>query len=423
MRRKVLASVVVPICWLVSVPGVASALDDGLILPRGAFRVFSDAHFYLPFDQRYDPDGDAEPLAADFNRPLDSGVFRLLAPLDPFVGRASLGDARVAIEIDLIEVENALQYGITDRLTVGIMVPYLSATTNVKARLESGPGSSANVGLNPRRGQPGQPPLIPIAAGGIPLTTEDIQALLGPGFAGIPGFGFQRFETTSVDDIGDIEATVKYQSLKTEDWRAVVGGGVRFPTGRVDDPDNLVDFSWGAGAYALLFRLYTEYALSHLWTGPQPAASPGELLLNGTFRYDLVLPDHEVRRVPDDVNNPVTTNKENVSRDLGDKFEFDISARYVPVKDWFLTAQYRYGFKLEDQVSGKKGFNYSSLEDETARTEHIGFVGLSYSTLGLYQDKRFPLPIVVSVYYRNRFAGSNNAFRSQYIGLILQIFF
>lgn len=424
MRRHALASTLLPVCWLLAFPGIAGALDDGVVLPRGAFRFFSDSHFYFPFDERYNPDGKPEALGADFNRALDSRVFRLLAPLDAFVGgRASLGDAQVAIDIDLIELEFSLQYGITDRLTVAITVPYLVATTNVNARLASGPGSSANIGLNPLRGQPGQPPLIPLAAGGTPLTTEDVQSLLGPGLAGIPGLGFERFETTSVDGFGDIEAALKFQYIRTEDWRGVIGGGVRFPTGAVDDPDNLIDFGLGAGAYALLFRIYTDYAISHLWTGIRPAGSPGELLLNGTFRYDLVLPDREVRRVPDDVNNPLTTNKENVSRDLGDKFEFEVSARYSPFRDWYLTGLYRYGFKLEDQVSGNKGFNYRSLEQETARTEHIGIAGLSYSTLGSYQAGRFPIPAVASIYYRNRFAGSNNSFRSQYIGLILQIYF
>jgi hypothetical protein len=111
-RAPAVASLVVPICWLVLLPGIAGALDDGVVLPRGRFRVLSDAHFFLPFDKRYDPDGKPEDLAADFNRSLDSSVFRLLAPLDRFVGgRASIGDARVEIDIDPIEVEFTFQYG------------------------------------------------------------------------------------------------------------------------------------------------------------------------------------------------------------------------------------------------------------------------------------------------------------------------
>jgi Putative MetA-pathway of phenol degradation len=250
-----------------------------------------------------------------------------------------------------------------------------------------------------------------------------VQRLLGPGLTGIPGLGFKRFESETNEGLGDMEAGARYQYWRSEDWRLAFTGGVRFPTGKADDPDDLADYALGTGAWALLFRLNNDYVVSNLWGGPQPAGSPGELVLNGTFRYDLVLPDHPTKRVPDDVNNPITANKEKVSRDIGDKFELEVSARYALPRGFGLSAMYRYGFKLDDQVSGHRGFAYQSLENETARTEHIYILGVSYSTVDLYRDKAFPVPITLTLSYRNRFAGSNNALRSQFIGLYLQVYF
>jgi len=186
---------------------------------------------------------------------------------------------------------------------------------------------------------------------------------------------------------------------------------VRFPTGEVDDPDNLVDYSLGKGAYALLFRLNNDY------TGIR------NLLLNATVRYDLLIPDKEVQRVPDDVNNPITVNKENVERNLGDVFEFELSGKYEFPKGFDLSLLYKYGFKLKDDISGVKGFAYESLEEETDWTEHVFIACLSYSTVPLYMDKKFPVPLTSSLSYRNRFAGSNNVLKSQYIALGLQVFF
>lgn len=411
--------------------GISNA-DDALVLPKGVSRVSVDSIFYFPVEKRFDPNGKVERIDADYNRPLDSRLFPALALLDPLLGRrASIGDSEVAFRFDRTDLHLGFFHGVTDQLTAGIDIPYTWGKNKVKARLNSGPGSSANVGLNPLFGTPGQPPVIPLALGGIPLSTEDAQKLLGPGLPGIPGFGLKPVETWSDEGFGDIEAGVRYQYLRTEDWRLAFTGGLRFPTGRVDDPDNLVDFDFGSGAYALLFRFNQDYVLSNLWQGPRPRGAeraageppPGTLVLNGTFRFDLVLPDRELKRVPSDVNNPITPNKEKVKRDLGDRFEFEVSGKYTLLRGFHVSSLYKYGFKLEDRISGNKGFAYESLEDETARTEHVYILGVSYTTTPLYLEKQFPLPLTASLSYRNRFAGSNNILKTQYIGAELKVFF
>lgn len=409
--------------------GSLAHADDASVLPKGVWRASVDSKFYLPIDKRFGPDGEVEDVAVDFNRSLDSRVFPGLAPLDPLVpGLPTLGRSEVSFDWHLVFVDFTLLYGLTDRLTVGVGIPYRWVRNEVKARVDP---ATANVGKNPAFGAPGQPAFIPIAAGGIPLTTEDVQALLGRGLdvngdgtVDVAGFGFKRFETFETHALGDLEIGARYQYLKTTDWRLAFTGGVRFPTGRVDDPDNLTDGALGSGAYALLFRLNNDYIVSNLWKAtPSRGDDPGDLVLNGTFRYDLVLPDKQTLRVPGDVNNPITVNKENVSRDLGDRFEFEVSGRYTVLRGFSATALYKFGFKLEDEISGKRGFAYESLERETATTEHVYIVGLSYSTIPWYAEKTFPVPMRVSLLYRDRFAGSNNLMKARYIGLVVDIFF
>ena len=88
-----------------------------------------------------------------------------------------------------------------------------------------------------------------------------------------------------------------------------------------------------------------------------------------------------------------------------------------------MSGLYEFGAKSKDQVSGKKGFAYTSLEEETNWTSHIFIVELSYTTIPLYLTKRFPLPLVTSISYRDRFAGSNNALDTKFISLQIQAFF
>lgn len=403
-------------------PGLISGIvfaaypENAEVLPKGVSSVKVESNFFFTIDKRFNSDGKAEDIAADFNTSLNSDVFTSLRPLDPFVGgKASIGNSIVSSNFDIIETYTTYMYGITDRLAVGIMIPYWWVTNNVDARVDSSPGSGANVGLNPCFGVAGCPstsPIIPLALGGVRLTTENVQGLLGSGLPGIPGFGYKRVETWSDNGLADIEAGFKYQYLKRENLRLAFTGGARFPTGKKDDPDNLMDLEFGSGAYALLFRLYNDY------TGIK------NLILDATFKYDLVLPDKENKRVPSNVNQPITTNKEEVKRDLGDKFQFEGSGRYSLLKGFDFFAIYNFRGKFKDEISGSNpSLNTDSLEAETRRIEHIYEIGFLYTTVPLYKEKSFPLPLTTSISYRDRFAGKNNPFDSQFISLVLQLFF
>lgn len=393
-----------------------SYADNAEVLPKGVYRTNIDSNFYFPIDERFNPDGKVEDVAVDYNVSLNSNIFPALASLDPFVpGLPTIGDSVVSFKYNFTIIDLGFQYGVTDRLSAGIRVPYWWVRNDIDARLDS---TNANVGKNAAFacGAPFCPLSVP---GTVPLTTEDVQSLLGNGLdvnndgtIDISGFGFKRFETFSENGLSDIEAGFRYQfDIKTEAWRLAFTGGTRFPTGEVDDPDNLQDYARGDGTYDLLFRLNNDFI------------GIKNLVLNGTFRYDLQLPDKEVKRVPDDINRPITTNKEKVERDLGDIIELEGSGKYTLLKGFDISLLYKYGFKMKDRVSGSQGFAYQSLERETDYTEHVFIGGLSYTTLPLYIEKRFPLPITASVSYRNRFAGSNNVLKSQFIALGLQVFF
>src|SRR5437588_651250 len=170
MRRLAVIALVGCLCG----PAVARA-DDALVLPKGRSAVSAENLFYVPTGERFNPHGNPEDIAAGFNdRRLDSSVFPLLQPLDPFVGgRASIGDSHLR---------------------------------------------------------------------------------------------------------------VKYQYWRSRDLRLATTAGVRFPTGRQDDPDDLVDISWSTGAYGLFARFHHDYIISNLWKEtPTPAsygiARPGDVIL------------------------------------------------------------------------------------------------------------------------------------------------
>ena len=281
------------------------------------------------------------------------------------------------------------------------------------------PGSSATVGLNSFWGTAGDPygsPVVPLGLpGATPTTTEDVQQILGPGLEingapAIPGYGYDRFESWSGQGIADIEAGARYQYFKNERWQHAFTGAVRFPTGRKDDPDNLTDFAFGQNSYALLFRSNHDFLGYKDW------------LFNATLKYDWVLPKEETRRIPAAVDTPITSNKEKVDINIGNRVELDLTAKYSFSPEWSVAARYRASKKWKDDVDGNMGFQYSSLEDESDRTSQIYQLYLIYSWLDKYIRTGQGFPVEAAISYRDRFAGKN-ALASRYFEGRVRLYF
>lgn len=421
MRRTLSLLLLAGLAFCV-VAGVATA-DDADVLPKGVYSVKLEYQHSFPITKRYGPDGHAEDVAVDFNRNLDSSAFADLAFLDPVtqslgLGNATIGTSAVSFKYHIKKASLFVARGITDKFTLGVYLPYQWASNEVSARLDT---TNANVGKNTgfdptQAPSASNPPLIPLLAGGIPLTTQDVQNMLGGGLfinggQATAGFGFKPIASWSGSGMGDMEIGGRYQYLKTKDLRLAFTGGIRLPTGEKDDPDSLVDIAAGDGAYGILFRLNNDY------TGVK------NLLVNLSLRYDWMLPSRQTKRVPDSPNQPITANKEKVRIDMGDIFEFETSASYEFLNGVSGSLLYRYAEKPQDRVSGSRGFAYGALQAETDWTEHIGIAGLTYSSIPRFMEKKASVPYTVTLSYKNRFAGSNNLFKSQYLILGASVYF
>jgi hypothetical protein len=374
--------------------------DDAAVLPQGISRAYWDFYRYRPTTQRYNADGNREALAYPFtNAALDSDVLTSLAPLDAFVpGKATLGDVSVEYQYDIDILDLGYSYGVTDKLSIGIHLPYYWITNNVDTSLDTG---SANVGLNPVSGAC----CIPLAAGGVAMDTDDVQNLI------MDEYGFSKIDNWQREGIGDIELGARYLLYLEQDSAFSVTGGLRIPTGYADDADKLNDVAWSYGNYALLLRLHYDYLLSNLWKPAasrlhQPVASGGDLIVNLTLRYDYMLPDDKIMRIGDTPDQVFTTNRERVDRELGDLYNLEASLKYHASEALALTLTYTYGGKFKDKIDGDQGFNYASLEADTDSNQQIVIVAASYSTLAAYQQQRSRLPMEFSLAYRDRFDGA-----------------
>jgi hypothetical protein len=404
--------------WLLSLlvvsllfPVHATVADDAIVLPQGRWRVSAEARFSLPITKRFTPGGGTEDLAADFNRELKSTTFSDLRLVEAAfrlpAGSATFGRSVVdfARHIQIYTLQAA--YGLTDRLSIGVRVPYWTQDIRVQATLDT---RTATVGFNPA--VPGG--VAPLGVPGTrPPTTEDIQRLL-------ERLGFRRVQHWSDASFSDSFGGLKYQYYRSEHWRLAATGRVRFPTGRWDDPNNLVDYPTGFAAWGLGLQVHQDV----VWQQPGLAQrlgvlTTGDVVLNTTFGYEAILPDDKPFRVCA-IHQPICPNFDpHVQRDVGDIVEAEIAGTVGLLPGLTLTPMYTYTHKFPDHFQGHLGFNYRQLKAETDGDSHTLDLRLAYSTALLVAAKRFPVPLSVSLRYADRLAGNNNRLHTRSIGFIL----
>ncbi|MGE3541368.1 MAG: hypothetical protein AB7N91_28535 [Candidatus Tectimicrobiota bacterium] len=385
--------------------------DDAAVLPQGRWHVGAEARVSLPITKQFTPSGGTEDLAVNFNRNLDRLAFPDLQSVETGfrlpAGTATFGRSVVDFTRHLQIYAGQAAYGLTDRLTVGLRVPYWTQDIKVTATLDT---RTATVGFNPA--VPGG--VAPLRVPGTRVATiDDIQ-----GF--ITRLGFRRVQRWADASFSDLFGTLKYQYYRTAPWRLAVSGTVRFPTGRWEDPNNLVDYPTGYGAWGLGVQLHQDYRWSPFRrTAGAGVRSPGDVLLSTSVRYEVILPDTKAFRVCN-INQPLCPNYDpQVHRDVGDLVEAEVATTVGLLPGLTLTPQYTYVHKFPDHFRGNLGFPYGELTAETDVDSHILDVRLTYSTASLVAAKRFPVPVSVGFLYTDRLASTNSRLQTRYLGVSL----
>ena len=160
-ERRALCARALALVALLATRGLAQSafphLDDATAPPKGVFR-FKAAALWTRFDTRFTTDG-TRPLGALFSADsLGSAQFSSLAATETGVAAAtgspfvlSLGRSRVDAVAREEVVPVTLEYGISNRLSVGVMMPVVRRRVMVQFRLDTAGGYVATVGANPNR--------------------------------------------------------------------------------------------------------------------------------------------------------------------------------------------------------------------------------------------------------------------------------
>ena len=168
MRRRSASRFALAFALLILFPIAAEAQavlgpqDDALVLPRGVLRVRL-LHQVARFNERYGentpgrPDGSLEPIGIDFNLDtVGTTTFRNLTPLEGGLRQLTgipdftltLGQTVLNADVRVTATPIVVEYGITERFSMGLIVPYVRTRNNVFFDVNPA-GNEGNVGFNP----------------------------------------------------------------------------------------------------------------------------------------------------------------------------------------------------------------------------------------------------------------------------------
>ncbi len=266
-------------------------------------------------------------------------------------------------------------YGLTDKITFYGFIPYYSAVVDLQ--VERTAKGRSNVG------------------GAIQLENlPDVDLRLIQSLF-VNYYQYQPLGQWKASDFGDAEIGMMTQLMKIKGVGLLTNIGVVAPSGKEDNPDILQDIAFGDGQW----DAFLEFG--------------GGADLNETFSIDqwsratYQFASNEDVRLPESSTFPVTSRKGKSRIKLGNKAQGNVQINMRIFDHWQLNALYSYEYTEKTKYSGQYPESDKILAQDTEKNSQTARLNLNFSTIGLYTQKRFFLPLDLNVAVQSVFAGKN----------------
>jgi hypothetical protein len=311
-------------------------------------------------------------------------------PNDPTLGQAlSRGFLSVDAEAKHTEMRLGLMYGVTDRLSVGMMVPLIKNIVDVQHGL-IGTNTADDIyrGLVAQSpGGTGSPEYQELLSGLNDLrnaTDETLQALL-------ISKGYSRFESYEGRGLGDLVFGGRYNWYNEKHSRgellSSIQVGVTMPTGKTRPPSELTQIDFGQGAWDIGVANIINYR-------PNPVLILSQSIhITHRFWNERLM---RVRKSPSEFI-PDQSDEHVVGQHLGDKYWTTLGATLSPTRALTLSTSYEWYWKSREDYDGPRtDRDYTYLADGTNKYVETWQLGASLSSLPAFLGGSFPLPLDLS---------------------------
>jgi hypothetical protein len=399
------------------------AAEDGRVLPQGRFRLSYSYARSGDISSKYNSSGSVESLLAPYQLQLDSTNLRTfdsnlstlidllnatglrfdetkkneftrgltIDPSKPLIGDA-LERGSLSIDGEGIRTQQmlSLQYGLTDRIAVGLLVPVVRTQVSIRAGL-SGNNTAKDIYQSFIASDPnllGSFNEVPLALSLIgDSDTDTLQDLLA-------ARGYERVENTDETGIGDVGVGGRWNwwnetGTRTGDWIGSLQLSTTAPTGRLSQPSEITRFDIGQGTWELQAAQVFNYTPWRLLT------------LTASAHYSYRLPAERIKRVrntPDDLI-PDASTEELVEMRLGEKFWGILGARLQFTQAFSVDCGIEAYWRGQDRYQGNRAKDYTYLSNDTESYTETLQVGASLSTIPAFLSSSFPIPLDASLNY------------------------
>ncbi len=407
--------------------------EDARTLPKGISRASFLYAKTNGITQKFNDQGNVESITKPYNLNLDAETIAKISPQFKSLvsllndtglhydanasGTASggvtatdaskplLGDALtkgfLGVDVEATQAQSVFQYmhGVTDRLSIGFMVPIVSTRVRASAQINKVNNTVADYtkalqGLDPNA--------FASAINGLQFldnaNIENLQTLA------LENNGYQRFGSTDTTGVGDVNFGGRYNYLKTpkETWINSIQLGFSAPTGKTHAPAAITEIDNGSGVW--------DIAASHI-TNYNPGGAHTPWTISNGIHYTYRLPGKKIMRVRSDASDflPNASTEEEIQLHYASKVWTNLAAKYSLNNVMSFESSYEVYWKGRDNYQGSRPKDYGYLSDETELYLETLNVNWSISMLDAFSSHQFPLPMDFSVNYYRPMTGRNAA--------------
>ncbi|MGK5086581.1 hypothetical protein WDW86_03415 [Bdellovibrionota bacterium FG-2] len=426
-----------------------TSAEDARVLPGGRSRMTFVYAQATGITETFDNNGDIQSLTKDYNfelsssklKDFDARLSKLVNFLNatgkryekkerengfygitqnasaPLLGDAlSLGKLNVGVEAQRQEAVVSLQHGVTDQLTVALVVPTLRTQVKV-AHSISGNNTANDIYYGFVSSNPSVLPELRDALDLVRNISDDT-------FQGVlTDKGYARVEDWQGTGLGDIYLLSRYNWLKLgadfnvptqpPTFLASFQTTTTAPTGKTKNPAILTETDFGQGSW--------DMGVAHIVN-----VTPWDwITLSQGIKWTQPLFGHRMLRVrkSSDVVIPDLSDEENVTQKLGTKESLTLGASLNFTSSFSISGDYEWGWKQRDRYEGSKSDrDYTYLSEKTDIYTETLIVGASFSTIPFFLKNDFPLPLQMGLTINLPYLGRNTTLAPYGIAELSMVF-